>query len=169
VTVDDLVSGISQGVDIYDQAFAPLSFSRATGGAQPLVDSGGLAASLQGGPDHVESVDADGFTVGTRYVGARLQQYGGVVTPVNARWLAIPKTAEARRAGSPRNMANLFAKFGPRGGVLVDRTTKVVHYALTKQTTHVPRAFVGAGERLLLKLEVETRTFAADPAGKGEG
>jgi hypothetical protein len=151
--VADLQGGIADGVDVDGVPFAPLAFDRPTGGGGlPLRDQGLLIASLAAGPNHVESVSETEIVVGTNRPGASLLNRGGVVEPVAAKWLCIPLTIEARRAGSPLNFpGKLRPRFGRVGGVMLD-DSGTAHYAMTKRTVHPMRQFVGAGLRLLGKL-----------------
>jgi phage gpG-like protein len=145
-----------------------LLFPRVRGGDKPLRDTGLLMASISGGAWHVERTGETWVEYGTRRVGARLMNDGGVVHPTRGKYLAIPKTKEALRAGSARNFPReLTPIFGKKGGVLVETITRgrgkgttVVHYVLTKQVTVPARPFLGAGDRLKKKLADITRDFA---------
>jgi phage gpG-like protein len=79
------------------QPWPALKFDRPSGPGIPLRDSGRLMASIQGRAE-------DGTIVlGTNRVGATSHQYGATIVPVNAKYLTIPTTLEAKRAGSPRD------------------------------------------------------------------
>jgi phage gpG-like protein len=63
----------------------------------PLNRTGGLARSITG------TASGSTLTIQTDYPGARLNNYGGTIVPVNAHFLCIPKTPKAEAAKSPRN------------------------------------------------------------------
>lgn len=112
----------------------PLKFKRPRGGTRPLQDTGRLMASITGRSSPTEVV------VGTAHPAAALQQHGGVVRPKKGKFLAIPLTKEAQRAGSPRRMKGstrmpLFAR--RVDGQLVG------HFLLCKKVTVPPRPFLG--------------------------
>jgi phage gpG-like protein len=119
----------------------PLRYARPRGGDRPLRDTGRLMASITG------TADATSVTVGTARPGAALHQDGGVVRPRKGKFLAIPLTKEAARAGSPRKMRPsrgkpVFAK--KVGGRWVG------HFLLVKQAKVPARPFLGLskeGER----------------------
>ena len=65
---------------------------------------------------------------------ARIRELGGTITPKNAKFLAVPVSDAARRAGSPRQMTNLAYVQSVKGQpMLVDATTGDVHYLLRKR------------------------------------
>ena len=112
----------------------PLKFRRARGGDRPLQDTGRLLASVTGRATPTEVV------VGTAHPAAALHQFGGTVRPKKGKYLAIPLTREAARAGSPRRMkgtprAPLFAK--KVGGRWVG------HFLLARKAVVPARPFLG--------------------------
>lgn len=177
--VADTKRNFDESADPDGRPWSPLAFPRTSGGDRPLRDKGLLLASISGGANHVERYAADSVTVGTNRPGAALHQAGGVVVPKQAKWLAIPATREAARVGSPRNFPRPLAFiFGKRGGVAVERPASVkrglppkggpklkagvVQYYFTKKVTVPARVFLGAGQRLVKKLD----TIAADFWGR---
>ncbi|MED5546199.1 MAG: phage morphogenesis protein [Pseudomonadota bacterium] len=65
---------------------------------------------------------------------ARIRELGGTITPKKAKFLAIPISDAARRAGSPRQMANLAYVQSVKGQpMLVDADSGDVHYLLRKR------------------------------------
>lgn len=98
--------------------FAPLAHGRIRGGsAIPLRDRGFLLASINGRA--IES----GIAVGTNLEYAAIHNFGGTIVPKRVKFLAIPLTIEALRAGSPRRFPRPLSprinKLGT-GGVLVE-------------------------------------------------
>lgn len=75
-------------------------------------------------------------------VHARIQEFGGVIKPVSAKYLAIPHTDSARKAGSPRNYPEKLRFAGSdSGGVLTDASGEVV-YVLKKAVTLPARPYL---------------------------
>lgn len=150
--VSDARRNIDQSTSPDGIAYAPLAFPRARGGVKPLRDRGILWASLGHGPGHVEGMGEGWLEVGTNVPGAATQQGGALVFPVRAKFLAIPKTPAAARAGSPRYFPGALKVIIGRsrtGGVLKDEAG-TVHYALTSLPVVVPaRPFLGFGRRLI--------------------
>lgn len=115
----------------------PLSRPRPNGGAKPLLDTGLLRNSVTARPE------PDGASAGTNAVQAPLMNFGGVVRPAKGKFLAVPATREAKRAGSPRRFPTaLSPRVGRRGGVLLDPRGRVQFY-LTRQVTVPARPFLG--------------------------
>lgn len=155
----------------------PLTIERARGGNKPLQDTGLLMASVVAqGQGHVETLTDTQLVLGTNRPGAALHQFGGTVRPVKGKYLAIPRTKEAARQHGPRSFPRrLFAIFGTRGGVLVERKTagkaksqEVVHYWLVKQVVIPARPFLGFGQKLLATLSrLAADWLAGGKPGKG--
>lgn len=115
----------------------PLKYPRPRGPGKPLLDTGLLLASISG------DFTPTSLRVGTNRQGAALHQFGGTVTPKKGKFLAIPNTPAAVRAGSPRNATGsaavpLFAR--RRGGQWVG------HFILARKVTVPARPFLGASE-----------------------
>lgn len=93
----------------------------------------------------VEVIDSGGTVTGKLIFHsnhAMLQEFGGVVKPINAKFLAIPATDMARKIGSPRNYsAKLHFLGSASGGVLMDASGTVI-YALKKAVTVPPRPYL---------------------------
>lgn len=89
--------------------WVPLAHARpnSKGSDKPLRDTGILMNSISG------KANKDGVTVGTNVEYAPLHQFGGIVRPVKAKFLAIPLTVEAKRAGSPRRFPSAHFRFIP--------------------------------------------------------
>lgn len=98
MAVSDVRKNFQEGHAPDGRPWKPLAHGRAGqgGGALPLRDNGVLLASITG------KAIGNGIAVGTNVVYAALHQFGGVVRPKKAKFLAIPLTKEAKRAGSPR-------------------------------------------------------------------
>jgi phage virion morphogenesis protein len=138
-------------------------------GAIPLRDNGLLMASITG-----RAVE-NGVVVGTNLRYAPLHQYGGVVRPKKGKFLAIPLTREAKRAGSPRNYRGRLApriNKARQTGVLIDVASDVAQYALVKEVTVPARPFLGFSPGLIQRIEallVDTATQAVGNALQGGG
>lgn len=122
----------------------PLKYRRPRGPGKPLLDTGLLLASITG------SYEPNALRVGTNRAGAALHQFGGTVLPVKGKFLTIPNTPAAVRAGSPRRLTGtpstpLFAR--RRGGEWVG------HFILARKVVVPARPFLGVsqeGARALL-------------------
>jgi len=109
-------------------------------GARPLRDNGLLLASIVGRPLQ------DGLAVGTHLIYAPVHQYGAIIRPKKGKYLTIPLTKAAKRAGSPRNYrGQLSPRISRRTGkgVLVDDATDEAQYALVKEVKVPARPFLG--------------------------
>jgi phage gpG-like protein len=138
ILVNDVKGRIRDGTDVRGRKFRPLKFSRPGGGNQPLRDTGRLEASF------TATADANGWTVSTTHPGAKLLNSGGVVRPKKGKFLAIPLTKEAKRAGSPRRLKGtpktpLFAR--KKNGRWVG------HFLLVRKVTLPAREFMGVSDR----------------------
>lgn len=135
--------------------YKPLAHPRPNGKSQPLWDTGALVRSLGAGVNHVEKIDKASLEVGTNMEYAATHQYGAVIRPKKGKFLAIPLTMPAKKAGSPRNFgAPLKAVIGKKGGVLIGAAPRkskgrmvlgkmMAQYALVREVTIPPRPFVG--------------------------
>ena len=70
---------------------------------------------------------------------AAIHETGGVIRPTRAGALAIPLTDQARKAGSPRNMDNLYMV---KGGILMQHHNWDPQYALRKSVTIPGRGYI---------------------------
>lgn len=89
------------------------------------------------------SADATGATVKISDGRFALRYFGGVVTPKKGKYLAIPLTAEAAAAGSPREFLDLFPINGRGGNKFLARKipSGVARlFLLTTSATHRPDA-----------------------------
>ncbi len=128
--------------------FPPLAHTRPAGGNKPLRDKGLLAASISGRNSDTEAAAA------TNLEYAALQNYGGTVTAKKSKFLAIPLTLEAARAGSPRNFPRrlvAIVQSAQNRGVLIDNELEP-QYVLVKSVTIPARPFMGFGPKLLDRL-----------------
>jgi phage gpG-like protein len=134
----------------------PLKFKRPRGGDKPLLDTGRLMASITGRSSPTEIV------VGTAHPAAPLHQFGGVVRPKKGKYLAIPLTKEAQRAGSPRRLK------GSKSVPLFARKVEgkwVGHFLLARKAVVPARPFLGLSrecERAVaaILLEAATRSWS---------
>lgn len=161
----DVKDNFSGGHGPDGEGWAPLAFARPRGGDKPLRDTGLLMASITstGGQGHVEQLTDRDLVVGTNLGRAAIHQYGGTITPKKGKYLAIPLTKEAQRAGSPSNFAgDLVPIFGAKGGVLIEKKAKgrgkkqrveeVAQFALVKSVVIPARPYLGFGQQLLGKI-----------------
>lgn len=136
----------------------PLAHPRynSKGKDRPLRDTGILMAAATGrGPGHYEQQGEDYLIYGVNLDYASTHQEGATIVPVKGKFLAIPATVEAHRAGSPRNMPNLEVVIGKNGGVLIERfegfseEADIVHFYLTKKVVIPAREFLGVSEKMV--------------------
>jgi phage gpG-like protein len=179
----DAKENFDRGVDPDDKPWAPLAFRRPSsqGSDKPLRDTGLLMASVIGqAQGHVERVSPGMLIVGTNRLGAALMQDGGTVVPKAGKALAIPLTREAAAVGSPRSFPRqlfLLWRKGATSGVLAERVEKgrgknklaevVAQFALVAKAVVPARRFLGAGKRLIGKLNRIIRGWYAERFGKG--
>lgn len=98
------------------KAWAPIG-PRPQGGSKPLLNTGKLRNSITG------QAEPHGASAGTVAVQANIHNAGGVITPKNAKMLAIPLTREAVRADGPRRFPRpLHIIRSRRGNVLLVET-----------------------------------------------
>ncbi len=76
------------------------------GGHKGLIDTGNYINSWGSRVTRADANSAEA-EVTTNVVYGPIHEFGGTIVPRNARALAIPRTAEARKVGSPRNMPEL--------------------------------------------------------------
>ena len=121
------------------------------GAAKPLRDRGLLMASVTSrAAGNVERITNSTLEYGTNLEYAAIHQFGGTIRARNAKYLAIPVSREAYRAGSPRNFAGQL-RFVPsrsgRGGRFVERNPQgkplVTHYVLVQSVQIPARPFLG--------------------------
>ena len=128
---------------------------RPNGGDKPLLDAGLLRASVRAVPT------ATGAAAFSTLPYAGLHQFGGTVRPSRAKYLAIPLTRAAKRAGSPRRFPRRlrFRPFRRRksGGVMYEpgATGKAGtdHYLLLPEVTVPARPFLGASAAALADID----------------
>lgn len=131
-----------------------------------LLDKGLLRASV------ACTSEGDTLTLQTNRIGARLLHFGGVVVPVNAQYLCIPATLDAKRAGSPRDFPGALTPIinkARTGGVLIgtagvdvkpkriESPMVQVQYYMTKKVTIPPRRFCGFPAYVVTEILLETR------------
>jgi phage gpG-like protein len=162
--VADVKRNIAEGHSPDGRPFVTLARGRPGGsGGHPLLNSGDMMASINGRTTN------DGFIVGTNKVQANLMNYGGVITPKRSKYLAIPATKAAQRAGSPRRYAGrLSPRIGKRGGVLIDEKSGEIAYYLVRRVSIPARPFLGFSDSFYQKVErliVEQAQKRVDAAG----
>jgi phage gpG-like protein len=168
--VADARSNFDQSRGPDGRAWRPMAFPRASGGNKPLRDKGLLMASISGGAGSLNRISGNTVIVGTNRPGAALHQFGGTIRPKRAKFLTVPKTRQAARHRArdfPRPLAPIIGRSG-RGGVLVDKASGEVQYALTKGPLAIPaRPYLGMGRRLMDKLGQIARDWLAAPLTGG--
>lgn len=119
----------------------PWSISRrvADRGGKTLTGNGILSGSIT---HHATSEFAEW---GTNMEYGAIHQFGGVIKPVRARFLAVPITDAARAVPGPRHFPGELAFAQSLRGqfMLLDPATGEVHYLLKKSVTIPARAFLG--------------------------
>lgn len=131
----------------------PLAFPRPAGGDKPLQSTGAMVAGVS-----CTSTD-DELILRANHPGARLHQFGGIVTPKQAKALSIPLTREAQRVGGARNFPRNLIYLPMRGanpdsrGKLAEvlykgrgkkqKPTLIVHYLLRARSVIPARKWLG--------------------------
>lgn len=163
ILVTDVRRRFVTGTDPGGRRWPKLSRRRPTGGDKPLLDTGLLRASV------ASRVTVAGVEVFSNLPQARLHEFGGTVRPKRAKYLSIPLTREAKRAGSPRRFKGKL-KFRPlrKGtvrGVLYTQPKKgavVSQFLLVTQAVIPARPFLApSAAALALVDEVVTAAVAA--------
>ena len=136
-----------------------------------------MASVTAPGPGHVEDITATTLVVGTNLDKAPIHQYGGTITPTNAKALSIPLSVEAQRAGGagkfPRPLFLLKRKGKPpllaeqkqKGKGKRQRTELTLHYILLQSVTIPARPFIGWSAKLLGTVERLFGDFLASKLG----
>lgn len=149
----ELKRGMAEGVSPDGTPYKPLKFPRPNGGDRPLRDTGALLASLGGGSGHVRRVGGNSLVIGTNLDYAATHQYGATILPAKGKYLSIPLTAAAKKAGGAAQYpGQLVGRYGKVGGVLLDAQSGEKQYALAKKAVIPARPFVGFSESLKEKL-----------------
>lgn len=170
-------ANIDNGTTADGTPFAPLKWPRpnSKGGDLPLQDTGALRSSII-----AIYVGDRGFVVGTNLHYAAIHQFGGRIVPKNGKYLAIPATVEAQKAGSPRNWGEalkfkVVEKDGRHVKALVESKTRgkkrtwqedVVQYFLAKSVDIPKREFLGISNAHADDMERMTADFVADVVSK---
>lgn len=146
------------------EPWAPLAHPRPAGGDKPLQDKKLLMASVTGNAvGHVEELTDTTLVIGTNLEYARIHQEGGVITPKNAKALAIPITREAANVDGPRNFPRpLFILHGKATDSACLAESKksrgqkvaevIVHYVLVARVVVPARPFLGFSQRVIEKM-----------------
>lgn len=152
VLVADTRRRFVTGTDPGGRKWLPLKRKRPDGGDKPLLDTGLLRASVQAEPTPT------GVVLFSALKYSRLHQDGGTVRARAGKYLAIPLTREAKRAGSPRRFrAKLsFRPFRRKrtGGVLYSPPRSkgeepTDQYILVPSYRVPARPFLGASEQAM--------------------
>lgn len=140
IGVSDIKRRFATGTAPDGQRWRPLKYGRPAGGDKPLSDTGRLANSIAG------RSTASAIVWFTNLPGAALLHYGGTVVPKKAKFLSIPLTREAKRAGSPRRVK------GSAAVPLFARRVQgrlVGHFLLVKRAVVPARPFMGLSPQAL--------------------
>jgi phage gpG-like protein len=110
-------------------------------GSPPRVNTGRLRNSIQINRDGLKK-NPPSARVGTNVVYARIQEYGGRITPKKARALAIPIGVEGKKAQrrGPLRSQNLVLIKSKRGNMLLARVDgkKITPVFVLKQSVTLP-------------------------------
>lgn len=106
--------------------WSPLRYPRPRGGNKPLLDTGMLRASLtNNGRGHVRIESQSSLEWGTNLQQAMVHQHGAVIVPKKGKFLAIPTSVEALRAGSPLRFPDAKNRLGwligTKGGIVYEK------------------------------------------------
>jgi phage gpG-like protein len=102
-----------------------------------LIDTRNLTNAVTAEPEGSSTV-----TIGPRnVVYAAIHEFGGTIKPKAGKYLAIPVTAAARQAGSPRSMGGLHFQLVAGGAALVDEGGDI-QYVLKTSVTIPARPYV---------------------------
>lgn len=140
------------------------------GGDIPLNDTGRLRSSVtsEGADGNVSVYEPRRVECGTNLDHAPIHNFGDgsggdyILTPKQAKFLAIPATVQAQRKGSPRNWAagELVFRFGSTGGVAL--AGKVIQYYFAKSVAIPARPYLGISDDQAKEFEEETADYVAD-------
>jgi phage gpG-like protein len=140
LVMSDTKARFGTGTDPDGKPWRPVKF-RVRGAGKPLYDTGRLVASIRA------RVQGSTLTVGTNLAYAKVHQFGAVITPKKGRYLTIPLSVEAQRAGSPRRMNKLHR----RGRALFDAKGKA-HWALVLSVKIPARPYLGFGQKVIKQI-----------------
>lgn len=154
IAVGGVREGFQTKTDPDGRPWRRLAHARPDGSTEQLQDSGRLKASVKA------EVSARQLILLASHPGANLHQYGGTVTPKAGKFLAIPVTREAKRAGRPRNFRQLmYARMSgdKSSGVLIGAgrrgDSQTVQFVLVKSVTVPARVYLGFSRKTLDKIE----------------
>lgn len=124
------------------RSWVPLTWPRimgATAQGGPLQNFGLLGASIVG------KSDGNSITLGTNHASRNVHQFGATIRPSKGKYLTIPVTSEASRAGGARFFGRelRFEFISGLGAALVEDSTGIVQYRLLKKVTIPARPFMG--------------------------
>lgn len=158
--------------------------ARARGGSRVLFDTGKLWRSVTGtGPDSAAEATAKWARLTVRHEGATTHQYGAIIRPRRAKFLAVPLSPDASKAGSPRGFGKeltLIPFKNRRGYLMVEKPRKTgkgrhrarqiggrerqqtkAHFMLTKEVRIPPRPFVPELAAVMPDIDDATNRFLA--------
>lgn len=166
MAISDTKRRFDAGVSPEGAPWVPLSHPRVTskGADKPLRDFGLLMASVQA------KATQNDLTLSSNLIYAGVHQFGATIRPKKGRFLTIPATKEAKRAGGARRFPRpLRAIINPQGtaGVLIEDmgVMEIVQYYLVQQVVIPARPFLGFSKQLIgyvgdLLTEVALRSFS---------
>jgi hypothetical protein len=93
-------------------------------GSVPLQDTRTMMQSVTGSnpaqiataPFTLNAAGLEAGTIGSKFPGAAVHNFGATIRPVRAKALALPATREAKKAGGPRSFPRELFFVKPKGG-----------------------------------------------------
>jgi phage gpG-like protein len=179
--ISDVKENFAGGHSPDGTPWPPLAHARpnSKGSDQPLRDKGLLMASITsaGSNGHIESLTSSTLIFGTNLEYAALHQYGGTITPKNAKALTIPLTREAARSGGARRFPRpLFILKSDNGKAFLaeevakgkkGKTKLTLHYLLSQGVRIPARPFLGIGQKLADRISVIFSDYLRKKLGMG--
>lgn len=153
VIKDDISKNFYQQSTPSGQPWPLMKHPAPDGRTRLLNKSGGLLRSLvnTSAQGHIEKIEDETLTIGSSLPYANIHDKGGVIRPRKAKYLCIPLTIKADRAGSPRNFGGelfVLCRRGRQPIGLAEKGTGLLQYLFSKMVVIPARAMVGFGKRL---------------------
>ncbi|MFO0937836.1 MAG: phage virion morphogenesis protein [Gemmataceae bacterium] len=149
VLAGDMKGHFERGSGPNGERWAPIQ-PRPQGGSKPLLNTGRLRASIKG------RAERDGASAGTNAIQANLMNAGGTIRPIKAKFLAIPLTREAVRAGSPRDFPRELFVIRTKNGHLL-----LVEHPPRTRTGKIKKRRLNDSEKMLASQYSTGSSFVA--------